>query len=197
MYGQGRKAARSEATRAQLIDVATRLFAERGYASVGTQEIVRRAGVTRGALYHHFTDKRDLFLAVFERLDGELVTGIAARVGGVTDPWEAMLAGMRAFLDACTDPTVIRISLVDAPAVLGWREWRDISASHGLGLVAAALQAAMEAGVLTRRPVLPLAHLLLAAMTEAGLMVATAADPAAARAEVEAPLIAVLEGLRA
>src|SRR5213078_2745554 len=138
MYGQGRKAARSEATRAQLIDVATRLFAERGYASVGTQEIVRRAGVTRGALYHHFTDKRDLFLAVFERLDGELVTGIAARVGGVTDPWEAMLAGMRAFLDACADPTVIRISLVDAPAVLGWREWRDISASHGLGLVAAA-----------------------------------------------------------
>jgi AcrR family transcriptional regulator len=197
MYRQGRKAAQSEATRGELISAATRLFAERGYAGVGTEEIVRAAGVTRGALYHHFADKRELFLAVFERVEGDLLAGIAARIAGIDDPWESMLTGMRAFLDACADPTVIRISLVDAPAVLGWREWRELSRGYALGLMSGGLQLAMDAGVLARRPVEPLAHLLLAALTEAGLMVASAADHAAERERVEDPLIAVLAGLRA
>src|SRR5437016_5167473 len=131
----GRKEEQSRATRSELIRVATTLFAERGYAAVGTEEIVRLAGVTRGALYHHFADKRELFLAVFEQLEGELLNAIAARVAGVSDPWEAMLTGMRAFLDVCTDPTVIRLSLVEAPAVLGWTAWRDIGARYPLGLL--------------------------------------------------------------
>ena len=192
----GRKAARSQATRAQLLDVATRLFAEHGYAAVGTEEIVRSAGVTRGALYHHFADKRELFRAVDEEVERELVRRITTRVAGITDPWEAMVAGVRTYLDACVDPVVVRITLIDAPAVLGWREWREIDARHGLGLVIVALGAAMDAGVLRRRPVEPVAHLLLAAMAEAGLMIATAPDPAAAREQVEASLLALLEGLR-
>src|SRR5262245_66322463 len=102
----GRKAAQSEATRAQLIEVATRLVAERGYAGVGTEEIVRRAGVTRGALYHHFADKRELFRAVHEGLERQVTEGIAARVAGHSDPLEAMVTGLRAYLDACTDPAV-------------------------------------------------------------------------------------------
>jgi AcrR family transcriptional regulator len=194
--GGGRKAAQSEATRAQLVGVATRLFAERGYAGVGTEEIVREAGVTRGALYHHFADKRELFRAVHEGVEAAVVRGIVAGVAGIDDPWDLMIAGVRAYLDACTEPTVMQITLVDAPSVLGWKEWREIDARHGLGLVAAGLRAAMDAGVLRRRPVEPLAHLLLAAMAEAGLMVATAPDTGAARDAVEGPLLALLEGLR-
>ena len=129
------------------MDVATELFAERGYGAVGTEEIVARAGVTRGALYHHFRDKRDLFRAVFERLEEGLVASIASQMAGVEDPWEVLVTGMRAALDAATEPAVIRISLLDAPAVLGWREWRDIEARHGLGLVAAGLRNAMDQGV--------------------------------------------------
>ena len=85
--------------------------------------------MTRGALYHHFVDKRDLFRAVHEELEGELVAGIGARMEGVADPWELILAGLRAFLDACTDPAIMRVSLLDAPAVLGWDEWRGSRAT--------------------------------------------------------------------
>ena len=190
------KAARSEATRGHLIGTATRLFTERGYAGVGTEEIVREAGVTRGALYHHFADKRALFRAVHERVERDVVLRIARQVAGVGDPWEQLVAGMRAYLDACTDPTVTRVTLIDAPSVLGWKLWREIDARYGLGLITSVLGAAMEAGGLRRQAVEPLAHLLLAALAEAGLMVGTAPDPAAARADVEGPLLSLLEGLR-
>jgi AcrR family transcriptional regulator len=187
---------RGVATRAALLRVARELFSERGYAGVGTEEIVARAGVTRGALYHHFTDKRDLFRAVHEEVEAELVAGIGERMAGVDDPWELMLAGLGAFLDACTDPAIMRISLQDAPAVLGWGEWRQISERHGLGLVSFGLQNAMDAGMLTPRPVRPLAQLLMGAMSEAAMTIVNATDPQAARAEMEPPLIALLEGLR-
>ena len=187
---------RGDATRVALLRVGRELFAERGFAAVGTEEIVARAGVTRGALYHHFADKRDLFRAVHEELEQRLVADIGTRIGGIDDPWELMVAGVRAFLDACTDPAVMRIALLDAPAVLGWDEWREIDARYGLGLVTFALQNAMDRGVLRPRPVRPLAHLLMGAMTEAAMVIANSGDPVAARDEVEAPLLALLEGLR-
>jgi AcrR family transcriptional regulator len=185
------------ATRAELLRVARELFAARGYADVGTEEIVRAAHVTRGALYHHFADKRDLFRAVHEQIADELLATIVARTSGSADAWEALTSGVRAFLDACTDPAVIRISHLDAPAVLGWTEWREIDAQHWLGLVTAGLREAMDAGLLRRQEVRPLAHMLLGAMVEASMLIASAEDPAAARREVEAPLLALLEGLRA
>jgi AcrR family transcriptional regulator len=187
---------RGDATRDALISAGRDLFAERGYAAVGTEEIVARAGVTRGALYHHFADKRDLFRAVHEELEQGLVADIGAQIVGIEDPWELMLAGMRAFLDACVDPAVMRIALLDAPAVLGWAEWREIDARYGLGLVGFALQNAMDRGVLSPQPVRPLAHLLVGAMTEAAMVIANAEAPASARDEVEAPLVALLDGLR-
>ena len=187
---------RGDATRVALLRVGRELFAERGFAAVGTEEIVARAGVTRGALYHHFADKRDLFRAVHEELEQRLVADIGTRIGGIDDPWELMVAGVRAFLDSCTDPAVMRIALLDAPAVLGWDEWREIDARYGLGLVSFALQNAMDRGVLRPRPVRPLAHLLMGAMTEAAMVIANGGDPATARDEVEAPLLALLEGLR-
>jgi AcrR family transcriptional regulator len=185
------------ATRTELLRVARELFAARGYADVGTEEIVRAAHVTRGALYHHFTDKRDLFRAVHAQLAEDVLASIVAQTAGSADAWEALTRGMRAFLDACTNPAVIRISHLDAPAVLGWAEWREVDAQHWLGVVAMALQEAMDGGLMRARDVQPLAHMLMGAMVEASMMIANAADPAAARAEVEAPLLALLEGLRA
>src|SRR5215208_2220877 len=186
---------RGEATRDALVRAGRELFAERGYTAVGTEEIVARAGVTRGALYHHFVDKRDLFRAVHEQLEQGLVADIGARIGGIEDPWELMETGMRAFLDACTDPAVMRIALLDAPAVLGWAEWREIDARYGLGLVSFGLQNAMDHGVLAAQPVRALAHLMMGAMAEASMVIANAEDPAAARDQVELPLLALVRGL--
>ncbi len=191
MYGGERRS-----TREALIRVARELFAERGYAGVGTEEIVARAGVTRGALYHHFEDKRDLFRAVHEQLEAELVASIGERIAGIEDPWELISTGMRAFLDACTEPALMRISLLDAPAVLGWEEWREIDARHGLGLISFGLRNAMDGGLFREQEVKPLAHLMMGAMTEAAMVIANAADHDAARREVEPPLLALLDGLR-
>ena len=190
------KEERAQATRTALMKAARELFTDRGYAAVGTEEIVARANVTRGALYHHFTDKRDLFRAVHEQIEGQLVADIAAQVEGAADPLELLQTGTRAFLDACLDPSLARVALLEAPSVLGWAEWREIDMRHGMGLVSAALQAGMEAGVLRDQPVLPLAHLLLAAMGEAALMVANSDDPQGTRDEMEVSLIALLDGLR-
>jgi AcrR family transcriptional regulator len=192
----GERPAPGGATRAALLRAAHELFAERGYAAVGTEEIVARAGVTRGALYHHFADKRDLFRAVHEELERALVADIAARIGGIEDPMELMVTGTRAFLDACVDPALMRISLLDAPVVLGWSAWREIDERYGLGLVSFALQNAMDRGALEPQPVSPLAHLLMGSMTEAALVIANSDDPARARAEVEPALLALLNGLR-
>ncbi len=193
----GRREAEARATREDLIGEALELFTERGYAGVGTEEIVSRAKVTRGALYHHFEDKRDLFRAVFERVEGDLMDRIGATMEGADDPWDLMISGMRAFLDACEEPAVKQISLTDAPAVLGWEEWREIDNRHGLGLTRAALQGAVEAGVLRPIAVAPMAHLFVAALSEAAFVIAHADQPRRARAEVEEALIQLVEGLRA
>ncbi len=186
----------ARATRDALVQAGLDLFSERGYAEVGTEEIVARAQVTRGALYHHFEDKRDLFRAVYERVEDELLERIGSVMGDVADPWELILAGTRSFLDACEEPAVKQIALIDAPAVLGWDEWRQIDERYGLGLTRAALSGGIEAGVLRPLELEPLSHLLLAALSEAALMIANADDPTATRRQVEAALIELLEGLR-
>jgi AcrR family transcriptional regulator len=193
-----RQADRSAATRARLVSAARALFSRRPYADVGTEEIVRRARVTRGALYHHFAGKRDLFRAVHEQMEEELVESIGAELvsAAATDPVEALRVGVRSFLDACTEPSFARITLVDAPAVLGWEDWRRIDEKHALRLVLLGLEGAMDAGVLRRQPARPLAQLMLATMGEAGLVVANSSDPVSTRAEIESALMAWLDGLR-
>jgi AcrR family transcriptional regulator len=188
---------RGDATRAALVSTARALFTERGYAGVGTEEVVRRAGVTRGALYHHFRDKQDLFRAVYEEMETEAVGEITARIQGMQDPLELLVEGVRAFLDVCGDPVWMRVGLRDAPAVLGWEEWREIGNRHGLGLVTGGLQAAIDAGRIVPADVHTLAHVLLSALAEASLLIASADDPAAARVEVERTLMVILDGLRA
>ena len=193
-----RREEQTESTRAALLLAARGLFSERGYAAVGTEEIVRRARVTRGALYHHFADKKDLFRGVHEQMEGELTEAIGAELAAARaeDPLEALATGVRSFLDACTDSRLARIVLVEAPSVLGWAEWRETDERYGLGLVMAGLQGAMDAGALRKQPVNPLAHLILGALGEAAMLIANAHDPVAVRAEVEPPMLALLEGLR-
>lgn len=191
------KSEQSEATRAALIGVARALFAERGYAGVGTEEIVRAAGVTRGALYHHFSGKKELFAAVYEDVERQLVEQIAASaVATATDPLQALHAGAQAFLAACEEPAVQRIALLDAPSVLGWERWREIGMNYGFGLVQATVQAAMDAGLIEQQPVRPLAHLLLGAMDEGAMLVARADDGGETRRQVGASMERFLDTLR-
>jgi AcrR family transcriptional regulator len=187
---------RSEATRASLVAVAREMFAAGGYAATSIEEIVRAAQVTRGALYHHFADKRDVFRAVYEDVERELTERIVGVVAAEPRPERRLLAGLEAFLDACVDPAVQRIVLLEAPAVLGWDEMHELEAKYGLGMTIAALQNAMDEGVVERQPPVPLAQMLLGALTEAGLAIARAEDPAAARREYGAAAARLLEGLR-
>lgn len=191
-----RRAENTQATRAALIDAARELFAQRGFAAVSTEEIVRRARVTRGALYHHFTGKEGLFEAVFEQVEGDLTARIAAEAMQAAEPWDAMRSGAQAFLDACLDPAVQRITLLDAPSVLGWERWREIGQRYGLGLVQATVQAAMDAGQIESQPVRPLAHILIGALDEAAMLVARAEDVQATRREVGDALERYLQALR-
>jgi AcrR family transcriptional regulator len=190
------QAARTEATRAALIAAARRLFAERGYEGVAAEEIVRAAGVTRGALYHHFGGKAELLEAAYEQLEAESTARVARIVLGsdLESPLEAMKAGVEAFLDECAEPELQRIVLRDAPAVLGWDRWREIAAANGLGLIEASLSAAIEAGEVRELPVKPMAHVLMGALDEAAMLVARSDDPAS-RTEVTAVLLALIESL--
>jgi AcrR family transcriptional regulator len=187
---------RTRATRAALLAAGRRLFAQRGYAAVPAEEIVAAAGLTRGALQHHFGDKKELFRAVFEQLESELPTRLSAAATGQPDSWAVATAGLTAFLDACQEPEILQIALTDAPAVLGWAEWREIETRHGLGLIQGVLEQAMGEGVITRQPVDVLAHLVLSAVVEAALLIAHASDHDDARARAEQALRGLLDGLR-
>ena len=191
------QAERSATTRAALVDAARRLWAERGYAAVGTPEIAASAGVTRGALYHQFADKAALLLAVVEAVEADVTRRIAEDVSrsAPEDAAAALYAAVDAWLEACRVPEVRRLLLLDAPVVLGWDAVRDVGLRHGLGLTEALLEAAMGSGRLERQPTRPLAHVLIGALNEAAMMVATADDAASAQQEAGDALRAVLRGL--
>ena len=192
-----RKAEQSDATRSSLLRVARELFTERGYAATSTTEIADRAGVTRGALYHHFPAKDDLFRAVFEELEAEVANHVAREALAGADPLEQLRLGSRAFLDVCVDPAVQRIVLLEGPGVLGWETWQEIEERYGYGLVAGGVEAVIAAGLVDAQPAGPLAHVLFGALSQAGLMVARADDAGSARSEMEAAMNRLLDGLRA
>jgi AcrR family transcriptional regulator len=189
------QAERRAATRQALVDAGRELFAAYGYAGAGQEEIVERAGVTRGALSHHFGTKEGLFRAVVESVEEELTTRIAEAAMQGADPLDHLRHGCVAFLDAALDPAVRRIVLIDAPAVLGWQAWRDMETVYGLGLVSEALAMCMDAGAIPRRPIQPLAHMLLASLNEAAMLVATAETPEQTRREVGGEVERLLDGL--
>lgn len=192
-----RQAERSATTRTALVDAARRLWSDRGYAAVGTPEIAAAAGVTRGAMYHQFADKAALFFAVAEEVEEDLTRRLGEEVAasGACDPASALHAATDGWLAACEEPEVRRILLLDGPVVLGWVGFRDMAQRHGLGLTEGLLQAGMDAGQLAARPTRPLAHVLIGALDEAAMYIATAEDRAAARAEVADILHSLLGGL--
>ena len=191
------QAEQADETRTALGAAARQLFTERGYAATSTTEIVERAGVTRGALYHHFAAKEDLFRAVFEQLEDEVTKHVAKEALTSADPLEQLRRGTRAYLDACIDPAVQRVVLLEGPSVLGWQTWQEIEQRYGYGLVVAGVEAAIGAGLIAAQPVEPLAHVLFGALTEAGMVVARADNPGVARADMEAAMDRLLDGLRA
>lgn len=191
------QAERSAATQAALIAAARRLWAERGYAAVGTPEIAREAGVTRGAMYHQFADKADLFSAVAEAVEIDVTQRLANQVAsaGVTDAVAALRAAADGWLTVSQEPEVRQILLLDGPVVLGWARFRELLQRYGFGLTETLLEAAMRSGQLKRRPTQPLAHVILGALDEAAMYVASAPQPAQAHEEVRAVVHDLLEGL--
>jgi AcrR family transcriptional regulator len=191
-----RRAENAAATRRALLSRAQELFAQRGYADVSLDEICRRARVTKGALYHHFRDKRDLFRAVCVRVEEDWVAKTLAVASAEPDPFGRLQLGCQSSLDGCLDPTVQRILLIDGPAVLDWQELRELDAHRGLGVMRATLKDAMDAGEIEQQPVGPLARLLLGALTEAALAIARDADPQTARRQLGWSLARLIDGLR-
>jgi AcrR family transcriptional regulator len=195
----GRREAEARATREALIDAAVALFGDRGYAEVGTEQIVARAKVTRGALYHHFADKTELFAAVFEQVEGEMAERMAEAVAAAreTDPVEVMRLGTRFWLDACADPEVQRIVLMDAPAVLGWERWTEIGQRYNIGVVTALLVDAIDSGRIPPQPVEATALTMLGAVREATLYIARAKNQRQARKDAGAVMDRLIDSLRA
>ena len=188
---------RSAATRHALIAAARRLWAARSYAEVGTPEIVAAAGVTRGAMYHQFADKAALFLAVMEAVEQDVVARLAEAIAqsGAATPAAAIRAAVEPWLDICVDPEVRQLLLLDAPSVLGWERCRDITQRYSLGMTERLLVEAMNAGQLAVQPARALAHVLIGALDEAAMVIATAEDRDQARADVGEVLRRLFDGL--
>jgi AcrR family transcriptional regulator len=180
---EGKRAAQGRATRGQLIEVATRLFAEHGYEGTSIEAVLSAAGVSRGALYHHFPGKEALFEAVVVAVSDQVTVDLAAAVSGRTDPVDVMRTAALAWIGLAADPVIQRVVLVDAPSVLGWERWRDMDGGRTLGTLRATLQAVSDSGRLPSALVNPFSHMILAALDEIVLVVARADDPVAAVAE--------------
>jgi AcrR family transcriptional regulator len=162
------------ATRAALIDVATELFATNGYEATAIPAVLAAAGVSRGALYHHFASKEALFEAVLQSVEAEATRKVTRAARGATDPLDGLRLGCAAYLAMCRDPVVRRISLIDAPAVVGWERWREIDEQHSFGLIKAAIAAIAADGRVKPELIDVMAHMVLAALLEVALLVARA-----------------------
>jgi AcrR family transcriptional regulator len=193
---KGVRAAQAEETRAALVAAARQLFAENGFHGTGTHEIVALAGVTRGALQHHFPRKEDLFRAVFEQVEQDLIDRANAQdLSEIGTAWAQLQASFGSYLESATQPEVQRIILIDGPAILGWAEWRNLEAHYGLGVIERAVEDGVAAGQIRQQASRPLAHLIFAVIEEAALMVANAEEPVAARREADLALQTMLSAL--
>jgi AcrR family transcriptional regulator len=188
---------RSAATRDALISAARKLWGLRGYAEVGTPEITAAAGVTRGAMYHQFADKAALFREVVEVVEQDVMVRMANVVAasGGTTPADAIRAAVDAWLEVSADPEVRQLILLDAPSVLGWAEFRDVAQRYSLGMTEQLLAEAIKAGQLARQPTRPLAHVLIGALDEAAMVIATADDPKRLRRETRQVLHRLIDAM--
>lgn len=186
---------RSAETTARVLEVAERHFAAYGFDGTATEALVAEAGLTRGALYHHFGSKQGLFEAVVAAVQGRLAQAVAAAAAD-REPWDALVAGCRAWLRAATDPAIRRILLLDAPAVLGWERWLVLDEAGGGRLLRSGVTALTEGDLLETPNPEALVQLLSGAMNGAALWIAASAESGAALSEATATLEGLLEGLR-
>ena len=191
------QAQRSAATRDALVRAARPLFAADGFGAVSAEAIARAAGVTRGAMYHQFADKTEVYAAVLEVIEDEIMARISAGIADADqdDLVEVMKVGARIWLDACAEPAVHQIVLIEAPSVLGWERWREVSLRHGMGMVQALIQGAIESGRIPAQPVLPLAHVLIGALDEAAIYLARSDGSATTREEVDTLIDRLVDAL--
>lgn len=186
----------SEATAARVLEAARELFAARGFAAVGLDEVATHAGVTRGAVYHHYASKLGLFRAVHAWAQAEVADAIVRATAAVADPWEGLEIGCRAFLGACVREDLRRVLLLEAPAVLGWDAWRDLDARNSGRLLTEALTDLVGAGVIQIESVPACQALLSGAMNEAALRAASLDTPAEGVEEAWPILSRLLHALR-
>lgn len=172
-----KKAERGRATRDQLVEIATGLFAEHGYEGTSIEAVLRAAQVSRGALYHHFAGKDALFEAVFEAVELDAGSRLAEHIAGIDDPVEELRAGCLYWITLAGDPVVQRIILIDAPAVLGWQRWRELEERYALGGVKLLMRQVAESGRLPVRHADPFAHMLLASLNEIAIVITRSEDP--------------------
>jgi AcrR family transcriptional regulator len=177
-----KRAAQGQATRDHLVVAATRLFGEQGYEDTSIEDVLSAAGVSRGALYHHFAGKEALFEASLQQVEGRMTEGLMAVIADAPSAVAALHAAAHGWISLAGDPVISRIVLIDAPSVLGWERWR-VQGGQALGEMRAMLQAVADEGHLTPGLVNPFAHVLLASLDEIALMIAQAEDPVAAMAE--------------
>jgi AcrR family transcriptional regulator len=193
--GEGKRAAQGRATRGQLIEVATALFAEHGYEGTSIEAVLATAGVSRGALYHHFAGKEALFEAVLTAVTERITARLTEMIGATTDPVAALRTAAVAWIGLARDPLIQRIVLLDAPAVLGWDRWRALDDGSTLGAMRTMLQLASDAGHLPAGLVEPFSHMILAALDEYAMVIARAPDPVAAAEEGRVAVEALLDRL--
>lgn len=187
----------SEGARDALVEAAHGLFMERDYDDVSTEEILERSGVSRGALYHHFPSKQELFRAVYEASERRVLELVAAEAATAATPFDALLGSARAYLRQCeSNEELRRIGILQSRAVLGWEGWRRAAAELGIGVALAVVAAAIEAGELPAHDPETLALVILGAMIEAATLIAVADDRREARERAEAVVVDLLEGLR-
>jgi AcrR family transcriptional regulator len=190
------QAERREKTKAAIVKAAKRIFGERGFAATTMDDIAGAARVAKGAVYHHFPTKEALFEAVFEQASIDLVADLDRISRAENDPLAAMAAGTQGYFAACSKGATGQIILRDGPAVLGWERWREIDAKHFGGKFPRGLKAAMDAGLIARQPVEPLARLLLGAVTEAAVASSSGDDIAKTGAEYARAFRSLLDALR-
>jgi AcrR family transcriptional regulator len=186
------QAERTSATRGRLVSTARRLFAERGFAATSTEEILEAASASRGAMYHHFTSKTELFQAAFEAVEDDLTTAVITAALDETDPMRQLSVGFAVFLDRCLEIDVQRIVMLEGPTVLGWDTWHELDERYAFGSLKAVLASAAETGRIEADMVEPLSHLLLGAVMQAGMVVARSDDPAAAKQAMTATFERIL-----
>ena len=186
-----------EATRQRIVQAARELVVERGYGGVSTAEVLDRAGVSRGGLYHHFAGKQELMAAVLEAVERDLIVRLGAAVADAPSPWSALRSGSQWFLDESAGSEELqRAGLVEGRKALGWLKWRETVGPYGLAMLAAALGEAMDAGEVEPADPTALAHLILAALHEASVIIASAPDPKAERVRTGRAVEALIDGLR-